>query len=490
METVKVFPPQTAAGQEIQLSLCDVYSPSVWVVQTHFWRLKDSTSYARIFQVLQEGLRRTVSEIPALAGTVGYGHSGDPRDLVLSIGSDAHVEFICEDLSGNDDVPPYDKLEAEGFPMTGLLAQFAPPITVAPVSAGACGLVAKLNLLKHGVALAWAFNHLFTDAGGIAEIEYIWAMHTADASSGKEGLYRTRTPDQDIRKQLSTPEPGVTEFDDPYWKEFPIEQSQLFVPRDTVKAESALVTIRERKQAELTEMGKALDETRWLMLYFSPDNLAKLKLKASGPDQATWISTMDALIGFFWSHLAAVQADIKEDEISSCVFPINIRARVEPAIPQQYIGNAVDVVFTECSLAQLASESGMRAGAQSIRKVVNGWSLSAWNAWRRQAIALPASRAIVPNPFMLLNPRNFAFNDYSKSKSNTLDWGADLGQIGRTRYMKPAASLANCATAVVVHPRLADGGLEVAMSCNAHVQDALEADESFQAYCTRICISA
>lgn len=192
----------------------------------------------------------------------------------------------------------------------------------------------------------------------------------------------------------------------------------------------------------------------------------------------------DALIGLFWSRLSYIkQASKAGHEKSLVLFPTNIRPRLQPPIDAQYLGNAVDIVMTTHPLSELeAPDTGLAAAARRVREAVLGWSESKWASWLTMATKLPDDQAICPNPLALLASHNMGFNDYSKSQSNTLVWGPVLGRIDGTRYMRPASSFSNCATVVIVHPRLADGGLEVATTATNEIKNALEKDGMFSKY--------
>lgn len=498
MPDSKVFPSEPVPQHTIKLSICDAYSPKLWVTQTLFWPSTDSSneSFQRSFEALKQGLSRTLHEIPALAGHIARA-SDDPRDLVVSVEAGAHVDFTCEDLSTKEGIPSYATLRAEGFPMTDLRIPFSPPITLVPVSEGAPMFTAKLNRLEGGVGLSFGFNHLFADAATVAEVERMWSCHTADVSCERTTQsHKPAIDDQAVRQQLSASQEGVEEFQDEHWKVFPTDRSQLYLPRQAVSAEAAMTMLQEAKNTHLAALNGALGEPKWCIWRFTPDSLMKLKKDASSaPDATKWISTMDALIGLFWSRLTSNKQKSRcegyQTANSSLCFPINIRQRLQPPVHAQYLGNAVDIVCTECPLTELESdEKGLTAAAQSVRRAVGGWTQSKWAAWLTMACSLPADQAICPNPLMLLEAHNMGFNDYSRAHSHVLDWGHELGIVERTRYMKPAASMAECATAVVVHPRLRDGGLEVATTSTDEVRLALEEDGVFRGYAELVCAFA
>lgn len=420
------------------------------------------------------------------AGTIVKA-SDDPRDVYIKLADDSHVEFPREDLSKTENIPSYSSLEAEGFPMkTELVLAFSKPETLTPTSEGARLLEIKLNLIKGGLALSFGFNHLLADASTVAEVERIWSLHSADVSAGREQQrHKVDSDDPGIRSRLSKPVDGAGTFTEPHWKVFPTEFSQLHLSRTAVTKEAALSALQQAKGAHLAAMGGKVEKTMWAIWNFTPESLVQLKKDASGTDAAQWISSMDALIGLFWSRFSAIKQKSSEGHDKSLLlFPINVRSRVQPTIDAAYIGNAVDIVFAETDLAELEkNDSGLPYAAREVRKAVASWTSSQWEAWLTMAAGLPNDQAICPDPVRLLATHNLGFNDYSKSQSNTLDWGSDLGRAARTRYCKPAASLAGCAPAVIVHPRLVDGELEVATTVNEELCSAMKNDAVLQKYC-------
>lgn len=368
---------------------------------------------------------------------------------------------------------------------TDLILAFSKPETLTPISEGARMLTVNLSLIKGGVALSFGFNHLLADASTVAEVERIWSLHTADVSAGRQQQqYKSNADDSAIRSRLSKPVEGAGAFTDEHWKIFPTEYSQLHLSKSAVTKEAALSVLQQTKETHLASFGGKIDTMIWAIWKFTPDSLVQLKKDAAGTDAALWISTMDALIGLFWSRLSAIKQKSSEGhEKSLLLFPINIRQRLQPPLDAQYVGNAVDIVFAETDLAELEkNETGLPYAAREVRKAVSGYSSSEWAAWITMAAALPNDQAICPDPVRLLATHNMGFNDYSKSQSNTLDWGSDLGRAARTRYCKPAASLAGCAPAVIVHPRLVDGGLEVATTVTEELCAAIKDDAIFRKY--------
>ncbi|USW49023.1 Putative transferase [Septoria linicola] len=461
--TYKVYPSETIIARTIKLSICDAYSPKVWVTQVHFWPLADPDKFQRAYDILKLGLGRTLTEIPALAGTICH-LSDDPRDLGIHIDHDPHVEFAFKDLSDSNHIPRYADLKANGFPLAGLVEPLSQPAMLSPVHEGSRMITAQLSRLDGGLALSFGVNHVLADATSIAEIERIWSLHTADVSNHVTSTHRPGMDEMASRTRLS----------------LPVSQP----PTGSNYQKAALTLLDDAKRAMQASCGGDAEEIKMCLWTFSSSSLAKLKSVAAGCDASQWISTMDALVGLFWSRLAVVKQKSTNEAESVLLFPMNIRQRLHPSIDAHYIGNAIDIITTSCPLLALKADSGLVTAARQIRRANTGWQETKWASWLAMASDLPNDQAIVPNPLCLLATHNMAFNDYSKSLSNVLDWGIELGVIDRTRYMhlEPASNFANCATAVFVNPRLTDGSLEVVMTATEHLNGMLAADEVFSKY--------
>lgn len=492
-EDYSVYPSSDIAKHMIKLSVCDAYSPKIWAKQTLFWPLEDSSKARVIYNVLKEGLSRLLTDVPALTGTTGRG-SDDPRDLVINVPSSGSVQFTFENLAGKDGIPDYASLASQGWPMTGLVEAFSPPGTMSQIFEGAGFFTAQLNVLDGGIALCLAINHLLVDGASIATIEELWAKHSADVSNGEPfRSQRAESPDFDIRKRLSTPIEGAEEFHHDSWAIVPTEKSQVNLPNVTPLKETLLGVFDTAKKEHLASASQQAESVKWCIWYFSAENLAQLKKDASDEDNSQWISTVDALVGLVWSRTAhTLQSSKKGHKTSHALFPINIRHRLQPPLPSNYIGNAVDIVFLDCPLKALEAgdKEGIQAAAQHMRKAVSGWDQSLWEAWLSKATTMPLGNSICPNPLVLLNSHNIGFNDFSKVQSNLLDWGEGIGRPDRVRYMGDPDIFSNCAPTVRVHPRLADGGLEVATTANDHVRAVMGKDEVMLRYGKLVAVYA
>lgn len=293
MTSSEVFPSKPIPAHTIKLSVCDAYSPKVWVTQCHFWATDEVHSFEIAYETLREGLSRTLAELPGFAGVIRRA-SQDPRDLIVDVQANAHVNLYSEDLTTSEDIPGYASLAATNFPVTGLVVPFSPPITLTPVSEGAPMLVAKLNKLQGGLALAFGFNHLLADASTVAEVERVWSSHTADVSARMTQVHTSLEGDDDARTRLSSAIDGSSStFEDAHWKVFPTNMSQLNLPDQAVTTEAAMTMLQKAKEAHWAALNGGVKVSKWNIWRFTPESLAQLKRDAATSDSTKWISTMD-----------------------------------------------------------------------------------------------------------------------------------------------------------------------------------------------------
>lgn len=489
MDDPKVFPSTPVPAQTIPVSTVDGLALKGWVTQTLFWPL--NAPVEQNYRNLKEGLSRTITEIPALAGRLRRA-SDKPGDLFIELEENAHVQFTYEDLSSKDEIPSYAALKQKGFPLTGLRAPTSPPVTLGTVLEYSPMIVAKLNQLERGLAMTLGFNHVLADGATATVIESIWAAHTKDVREGvSPQAHKPITPDDEIRKRLSTPPPGAGPLSSEIWHLAPAEETFWHLHKDTASFAKAVMKIQQEKMQYLASVGGKPEETNWCIWYFSPSSLADLKKTASENNSADdWISTGDALIGLVWSSLASLlKPSTKGHKTSTALFNMNIRSRLDPPIPNAYIGNVVASHMAECPLSSLEdpSTTSISAAAHTVRHSINSWTQSSWDSYLAALTTLPAGQVLGMNRALMLESHRVGVNDFSKFACNVNDWGEGLGVVDATRFPRLAAVHAGGAVVVYLYPRLSDGGLEVAVSMSERLRRALDGEERWKRWARFVC---
>ena len=481
---------QKSTPEHFELTTSDYTAPKDFALtHTLFWPQRGSTSTEEVHASLKEGLSRLVRDVPQLCGTLQRG-SSDPRQLFLEIDVSAHVAFEFQNLSNNHGLPSYDEFERDHFPISEVHSVFQPAILQQPVLEGSPMMGAKMCVIKGGYTLAFGFNHVFADGTSASELESLWARHTVDASAGESFVSHReyeRGVDEAIKKRLSSPQSGAEKLgqNDQLWRTVPASQSMTSLHTSIGSVLESVVGMMDRKEAYSASRAETPVVKKWHLWRFRPQSLKSLKADSTSPGSDGWVSTSNALIGLFWSRIAAIQKFSSTGQRTSTVLmPISMRQRFDPPIATTFIGNAVSMAFANCTLAALEATDGISAlqsAALSLRKAVQTWSLSEFDAFLNTFQSLPPDQGMMVRSELVFDKHRIVCNDCTHFKSNRLDWGRHLGVPAPTRFPMPAALIFG-ATSIVVHPKLPDGSLEVVVSLSEADGKALREDETFLRY--------
>jgi hypothetical protein len=476
-------------AQIIELSVPDAAAPKHCPIQILFWPVENRSSFIKGYKNLREGLSRLLAEVPTLLGNIKRNSKGGPRYLTVTIPAGASVEFAFDDVSAIETIPSYDDLQRTGFPTTGMRDLLSPKTSLGPMVEGSPMMCAKLNLIKGGAILAYGFSHILADGWANSELGRLWALHAAHASQGIVfEKQKTATPDEEIRSRLSTPPKFNADAPlDTFLQITPSDEATNYLHKDVPSAEKAKRKAREKMMATIQAAGEVPEPPSFAIWKFTPKKLKELKQAGSSSDTTNWISTMDALAGLFWSRIAHIQGQsAKGHQQSSCIFALNIRQRLQPPVPQAYVGNVFSPVDAVCSLEELESDiSGLKAAAQSMRRANKGWTQPRWEAWLNKIMTLPSEQTLDTSQEFRLRKQNIYFNDYSAFQLNIADWGAPFGQATRTRCLRSGLSAG--APGVWVYPKFPDGSLEVWLTSNDALRKSLLEDATFNQYAEFLC---
>lgn len=86
--------------------------------------------------------------------------------------------------------------------------------------------------------------------------------------------------------------------------------------------------------------------------HFSPESIARLKVKANEESSTHKISSFQALSALVWRSIIRAN-HLPHSQLTKCVLAINNRPRLDPPLPQSYFGNAVHVTITTTTVGEL-----------------------------------------------------------------------------------------------------------------------------------------
>ncbi|CAI9115813.1 OLC1v1016814C1 [Oldenlandia corymbosa var. corymbosa] len=124
-------------------------------------------------------------------------------------------------------------------------------------------------------------------------------------------------------------------------------------------------------------------QLRERFFHFSAESLAKLKAKANAECNTTKISTLQALSAHVWRCIIRTR-NYPPDQETSCRMATNNRHRLNPPLPEDYVGNYIQPVQAIATAGELL-ENGIGWSAwklhqavqnhtdEVIRKAVDGW---------------------------------------------------------------------------------------------------------------------
>lgn len=362
--------------------------------------------------------------------------------------------FSCQDLSG---ILNYGALKKAQFHPNGFnIPGIKQPDTTPPFPSPEPVFRARLTLMEGGVLLSVGVHHCTTDITGFGVLLKIWAAYCRRGSSDEVGFDRCW---QDRGALLG-----------PF--QAPVDQVQGVMPD--------LLHLREPSALSQSSNATAsVLESKTCIFYFSQKVLMGLKESANihvaslgtGVD---WISKSDALTAILWSAVIWAEQDTHANEVSTIGFPVNIRSRLHPPLPKNYLGTAFGMTSASIprrDLISLSQSPSSPVRGSAVLDVESAATLAKIGATVRKSIGLVdemgmrhvmAYTASQPDIRPIkLGPRHDGVSIVSWADAGTyeLDWGTVLGRCEAVRLGKLTAR-----RYPIILPRLPNGGLDVIVS--------------------------
>lgn len=436
--------------------------PQVYVSQILCFSAEDR----HIFKVLKNGLRRTVQDIPYLLG--GLTSQATPRGSTRLVESYQTVDDLITlvDLSESLD---YALLRANHFPPSSLTdPAIRPPDTTPPYASPAPVLRARLTLVKGGALLCVAVHHGTTDITGFGALLKLWAAHCRESSSAAVHFDRSWYDRCELCRTAAT-----TVADD------------AAAPRVIPELLHTLDGSEKRK----ANIDGAVYVTR--ILHFSQALLQDLKTSVNehlrskqGPVE--WVSTSDVLTAILWSSTVWIKdsSDVDDEEVHSNVpctigIPVNFRARLEPALPRNYLGAAFGMTVASASRAELVAASAVPLLSSdtvaSLAKIASAVRVALGRV--QDASIKDILRFVETQPDDItrikLGPRHDGISLVSWADQGVYewDWGCSLGHCDAVRLPRMAGKRDPIVLPRVPERSGAPAGLEVIASYDTETME-------------------
>lgn len=478
--------PQIIACSAIE-NLCARVYPS----PTFFFPLDADDDPLRHYANLSRGLSRLMNQFPFLGGRLRVDDRGAFK-IEVPASAEVGTRFYYSDLSRDFTFPSFEEFRNAGFPYGDAnkdgLARLQPKV---PQHEDKCpAIIPQLSHVRGGLVLSCSFSHLIGDLLMIPTWCDNWAMQTREvASAAAEGRAEAPLParcaDRAVdRTRLTPPNPGPASVEELTTLSTAVPDWLLVDPTNAIALENmkSIVPPAYIPASQSTREQELRSSTSGLWRF----PLASLKKLHSDVQKAsktgTRISTMDAFTGYLWAHIFRAKYIAAEDcshvpAHSEIVYAGDIRRRLNPPLPNDFLGAGVDLLRCSAVPANLIAQSSegqelanLAEIATSIRQSNTDWSEQEYMTRLSLSQRTPVSPGYMPR-----GPIDLLTTDHSRASSVvSADWGPGLGCT--VAYREPYLGRDPPAGEITIMPRCLNGDLEVMISAEKIVFDRLVRD--------------
>jgi hypothetical protein len=324
---------------------------------------------ANLFPILQQGLSKVAASVPHLTSFVVHddARSGNLR---LKRGCDNIDNILVYNKDSLEEMPDYDALKRNSFPVFPQSSLFYPHIPNVPWVAPWPVMRAEVTRVRGGFMLVVLVHHCVFDGVALSELLKLWATCCARGASAQpleisqERLDRMVLQGEESKRKSSPPADI-----------FKAVNKQCFLSH----------IISRIKRTVNPILPKPLSPSWPITLYRLPyDKLQGLKqtLNQFIPKLGVrFLSTNDVASALIWScaTMAMSTPFQRWNSMSDCStgVSVNVRSKIQPRLPDDFIGCAIGVAYIDmartklCAASEASFESLARVAA-AIRQGVDG----------------------------------------------------------------------------------------------------------------------
>lgn len=375
-----------------------------------------------LLEDLKRSLANTIGEMPFLAAIV-VPDCEEQDTIQLEISDDAGVWFHSQEVPEMD----YYDLERREFPPSAfpLLSLMPEPRfhrwERSPV------LTVLATLITDGLLLTLNNHHSVMDGAGMAILTKTFAKHVAAASDGRLISSGDAFPDEALDRSTIFGGNGRKEICD--------------FPNYRLSKTYRCAVERELIEAAVSGDGPKLQLLRKLQLthwFISDTSMSAIRDAAMPASTGLPVLTDNAILcAVLWRHITrARQLSSRGIMTNSFVNTVNIRRRLDPPLPLEYVGNALVHAKTSAATCDVEStEPGMLYKlAKQIADAIEWWTSE--RIWELIGAIESSERVSNIEP----NMENFQGPDLEVTSTTAMggvyhaDWGCGLGRVKALRY--------------------------------------------------------
>jgi hypothetical protein len=436
------------------------------------------------------------NQLPFLAGRLRQDARG-AFTIEIPTSPEAGTRFYYAELSKDLTFPSFQELQAAGFPygdgQSDGFSRLRP--NPFPVHEDGCPvIVPQLSHVRGGLILTCSYSHLIGDLLMLPTWCNNWALQTREvASAATEGRAEVPVPVQCAdylfdRTRLTPPNPGPMSLEELNHLSKAIPDWLLVDPTNAIALENMRSIVPpahvEPSRSATEQELRAPTSGVWCFPLALLRALHGAVQKAS--KTGTQTSTMDVLTAYLWAHMfrakyappSAAENGEHVPKHSEIVYAGDVRRRLDPPLPKDYLGAAVDLF--RCSaeaskLVPLNTEAQKLASITELATAIRS-SNANWNEADYMTLLSLSQRTPFSPGFVPRGPIDVLVTDHSRGSSVLeADWGHGLGST--VGYREPYLGREPPAGEVTIMPRCKNGDLEVMISAEKVVLDRLKHDD-------------
>ena len=490
-----VQPSSPVPARSLPCSAIENLCARVYPSPSFFFPLEADDDPLQYYSHLSRGLSRVFNQLPFLAGRLRQDERG-AFTIEIPPSPQAGARFHYADLSKDFTFPSFQELQAAGFPygdgkIDGLSRLRPDPF---PQHEDGCPvIVPQLAHVRGGLIITCSYSHLIGDLLMLPAWCDNWAIQTREViSAAREGRAETPVPAECAehvtnRTRLTPPNLGPLSLEELNHAATTLPDWLLVDPTNAI----ALENMRSIVPPAYVQPSNSASEEElrgptsgvWRFPLASLKALHGAVQEAS--DTGTRTSTIDVLTAYLWAHIfrakyvpsSAADSDAQVPKHSEIVYAGDVRRRLNPPLPKDYLGAAVDLFRCSAVISKLVARSteeqelaNIAELAAAIRASNANWGEEDYMTLLSLSQRTPFSPGFVPR-----GPIDVLTTDHSRGSSViSAEWGHGLGSS--VAYREPYLGRDPPAGEVTIMPRCKNGDLEVMISAEKIVIDRLKQD--------------
>ena len=395
------------------------------------------------------------------------------------------------------DIPTYQDLDERGMPPSTFVGHKLNPLPDSPDEDAAAAFAVQATFIAGGVIVVIYMHHSVGDAHGFG----LLMSAAAEAKTYMGDTLGTNAAAETLSRQNLSQANGVKSQPrlHPEWATLCAHLSNLYIIDG-----SALTLTEHNKEASghrisANEHEKPTKSTwsKWRssIFSFSHKRLIQLKkdlgrkLEPGNSDHPPFLSTFDCIAALFWMSVSRARfsqnnAVATFTGLSTLATAVDIRRKVKPAVPDNYIGNAVTLKTVSMAISRLLQPPSSSSCACYVASALRKAILEVDDHYTRSAISIINSCDDVRRT-------NLTDLDLGKDLVVTSLAGlpvitSDLGMgLGPPRWVRKPSTKPQGPGVIVLPSCVGSEVTEVMLQLESGEMDRLLADETFMDFVDR-----